>query len=98
MHHGLARREQRDDAAIEGLAGAIRSGLGPEVASDIVIEIARAKLELSRVRAIRHAMLVAILRCPIAAGVARLKGLDRYERAALVRQKRALRCQRTTGG
>lgn len=56
----------------------------------------RSKVELLRIRAVRQEMLAA-LQCPIAARAKRLQGLERYERAALVRQNRALRSLRREG-
>ena len=43
-------------------------------------------------------LLLAVLENPVAISVKRLKNLERYERAALVKQKRALRVHRTEGG
>jgi hypothetical protein len=43
-------------------------------------------------------MLAALAACPIPAGLKHLRGLERYERAALVQQKRTLRSLRLGRG
>ncbi|TYO63872.1 hypothetical protein FXV83_24955 [Bradyrhizobium hipponense] len=91
LRHGLARPRDRDDPDIARLVSAIISGFRHGGISDMVVDLARAKLELVRIRAARQQMLAALLDCPVPADVKRVTGLDRYERAALVRQRRALR-------
>jgi hypothetical protein len=80
------------------LVAAIASGLGQQIASDDTMDLARCKLELLRIRSFRHGLLLALLEGPVPAGVRRLKNLERYERAALVKQKRTLRAHIMEGG
>jgi hypothetical protein len=54
LRHGLARaRSSGDDADIVRLSGAISSGLLQQGASDKVVDVARCKLQLLRIRAVR---------------------------------------------
>ncbi|WP_439394114.1 hypothetical protein ACRQ5Q_33095 [Bradyrhizobium sp. PMVTL-01] len=53
--------------------------------------LAQSKLALLRIRSVRQDMLAALVACPIPEGMKRLEGLERYERAALVQQRQALR-------
>lgn len=89
LRHGLAGSS--DPAAAETFAAAIAMGLGPQVPSDSAMALARSKLALLRLRSLRQAMLAALLAGPLPADLKRLKGLERYERAALLQQRRALR-------
>ncbi|WP_439369398.1 hypothetical protein [Bradyrhizobium sp. DASA03120] len=91
LRHGLASTCKQDDPAFAPLMVAIGSGLGREIGSHTAAAVAQAKCELWRVRRIRQAMLADLSDCLVAAKVKRLKGLERYERAALAKQKRALR-------
>ncbi|MCK1534549.1 MULTISPECIES: hypothetical protein [unclassified Bradyrhizobium] len=91
LQHGLARPRDRADPDIARLVSVIISGFRHHGASEMVVDLARAKLELVRIRAARQQMLAALLDCPVPADAKRVTGLDRYERAALVRQRRALR-------
>ncbi|MDH2357457.1 hypothetical protein QCM80_43970 [Bradyrhizobium sp. SSUT112] len=88
--HGLARAHC-DDANLARLSSAISSGLRQQGASEKVADVARCKLELLRIRAIRLQMLATLLQGPLQAGARDLRGLERYERVALARQKRAVR-------
>ncbi|WP_456789980.1 hypothetical protein [Bradyrhizobium sp. USDA 4472] len=99
LRHGLARaRSDSDDAEIARLSGAIGSGLRQHGASDKVVDVARCKLDLLRIRTIRHRILAALLQRPAQVRATDLAGLERYERVALARQKRALRFLRTERG
>jgi hypothetical protein len=91
LRHGLARNGPGDLAATENFAVAIASGLGHQIAPDAAMALARSKLALLRIRSLRQDMLAALLTCSIPADLKRLKCLERYERAALVEQRRALR-------
>ncbi|MFK4578016.1 hypothetical protein [Bradyrhizobium ottawaense] len=91
LRHGLARSAIGDAAEIENVAVAIARGLGHQVTQASAMALARQKLALLRLRSLRQAMLAALLNCPVPAGVKRMNILDRYERAALAKQKRALR-------
>lgn len=83
---------------IARLVGALVSGLQHRGASEMVVDLARAKLDLARIRAARQQMLAPLLECPLLADAKQITGLDRYERAALVRQRRALQCLRAARG
>lgn len=82
LRHGLARSDISDSAVTEKFAVAIASGLPHQIASDAAVALARSKLALLRIRSLRQDMLVALVASPPPAGVKRLKGLERYERAA----------------
>ena len=53
-------------------------------------DIVSARLELARIRAVRHELLAAFLEAPDARLRKRLRGLARYERAAFARQRRVM--------
>lgn len=89
--HGLARCIGGDDCELSALASAVAAALGSQLAPELNLDVARSKLVLSRIRAIRHAMLAELLRAQTSGPVRRVKRLERYERAAFARQKRALR-------
>jgi hypothetical protein len=91
LRHGLARSGTRDPVATETFAVVISSRFEHPVASDSVMALARCKLALLRIRSLRQDMLAALLARPLSADLKRLKGLERYERAALAEQKRTLR-------
>jgi hypothetical protein len=54
-------------------------------------DLARAKLELTRIRSVRSALLAAFLKEPHPKLAKTLLGIGRYERKAFARQKRFLR-------
>ena len=54
-------------------------------------DLVRAKLELTRIRSARSAMLAVFLNDPHPKLVKSLRGIDRYERKAFARQRRLLR-------
>ena len=91
LRHGLARSSANDPAATDTVVVAIASGLGHQIARDAAMALASSKLALLHIRRLRQDMLAALAACPIPADVKRLKGLERYERAALVEQKRTFR-------
>lgn len=90
VRHGLARSGS-DPAEMERFAAAIALGLGHQVASDSAMELARSKLALLHIRDLRQRVLAALLACSDVSRVKCVKGLERYERAALVQQTRTLR-------
>ncbi|BBO11213.1 hypothetical protein [Bradyrhizobium ottawaense] len=94
LRHGLARSAIGDAAEIENVAVAIASGLRHPITPDAAMALARSKLALLRLRSLRQAMLGALLTGPLAADLKGLQGLERYDRAALVQQRRALRLLR----
>jgi hypothetical protein len=54
-------------------------------------DLVRAKLELTRIRSSRSALLAAFLNDPHPKLAKRLRGIDRYERKAFAKQRRLLR-------
>jgi hypothetical protein len=88
LRHGLARA--REAPSLDSLVSSISSYL-EDSATATAVEVARAKADLIRVREVRIGMLAELLQSPGEFAVKRLLGLDRYERAALAKQKRALR-------
>ncbi|RXH25793.1 hypothetical protein XH99_02830 [Bradyrhizobium nanningense] len=94
LRHGLARSAIGDPAEAANFAAAIASGLGHQVTSASAMALARSKLALLRLRRLRQDMLAALLTGPIPVDLKRLKALERYERVALVQQRRALRLLR----
>ena len=83
LRHGLSRpMTSGSDCEIRAMA---HEGLTE--APDLV----RAKLELTRIRSARSALLAAFLKDPHPKLAKTLRGIDRYERKAFARQKRLLR-------
>ena len=91
LRHGLARVWNEEVSGRNRLAHSISTYLGEPAAAEVAADVARAKEELIRVREARIGMLAELLKSPSTAAVKRLVGLERYERAALAKQKRALR-------
>lgn len=91
LRHGLARVPIDEALAMQNLVGTISRYLGNQVTACAAADVARAKGELIRVREVRIGMLAELLKSPQAVPPKQLLGLDRYERAALAKQKRALR-------
>lgn len=94
LRHGLSRLAISDGPELVVLAGALVTGLDDTASSLEVRDIARAKLALAQIRAARSGLLTELLEGQIAAQLKRLAGMERYERAAMGRQKRALRALR----
>ena len=83
LRHGLSRpMTSGSDCEIRAMA---HEGLTE--GSDLV----RAKLELTRIRSARSALLAAFLNDPHPKLAKSLRGIDRYERKAFARQRRLLR-------
>lgn len=91
LRHGLSRRAPHDNAGCEALTRVLLDWLEQEAPSIDPTDVVSAKLELARVRAARHALLAAFLKAPDAKMRKRLRGLERYERAAFARQRRMMR-------
>jgi hypothetical protein len=91
LRHGLARSVSSDPAEAANLAVAIASGLGHQISPEAAMALARPKIALLRIRSLRQAMLATLLTGPLPADLKGLQGLERYDRAALVQQKRTLR-------
>jgi hypothetical protein len=92
LRHGLARGVSDDPGfarCLEALAGLPGLRLG-------LVEVARTRHELMRVRLIRSELLGALLLSMNVAIAKRLHGLDRFERAALRRQKKLSRLESFT--
>jgi hypothetical protein len=98
LRHGLARRRDADAAGLADLTLPLRSGLGPQVASETLADLVRAKHDLMAARKVRAAMVADILACPTVEAAQRLNRIERYERNALAAQKRALRSLRSEQG
>ncbi|RZN30350.1 hypothetical protein [Bradyrhizobium sp. Leo121] len=91
LRHGLSRSVTADDLGAERLARQIMEGRTLEALPFELADVVRAKLELGRIRAVRHELLSALLKSPHGRWAKRLRGLERYERAAYAKQKRILR-------
>jgi hypothetical protein len=91
LRHGLARTQASKVSAPDSLANLISAYLGDSATAGAFAEIARAKADLIRVREVRISMLADFLKSLQDATVKKLRDLDRYERAALAKQKRAFR-------
>jgi hypothetical protein len=87
--HGLSRPTSGDDSALDALANAIMDAT--KRFDGDATELVRATLQLRRIGIVRHGLLVALLESREAKWAKRLRGLERYERAAFAKQKRALR-------
>src|ERR1700712_1710657 len=97
LRPGLARSQTSKVSAPDTLTNLISAYLEDSAMTGAAVEIARARADLIRVREVRISMLTDLLKSPQRATVKRLRGLDRYERAALAKQKRALRdCKKWT--
>ncbi|BBO07660.1 MULTISPECIES: hypothetical protein [Bradyrhizobium] len=94
LRHGLARSAISDPAEAADFAIALAAGLGHQVTPASAMELVRSKLALLRLRSLRQALLATLLAGPTPADLKRLKALERYERVALVQQRRALRLLR----
>jgi hypothetical protein len=87
--HGLSQPTSADNSTIEALTSAIMDRA--ERCDGDATELVRATLQLRRIGIVRHGLLVALLESREAKWAKRLRGLERYERAALAKRKRALR-------
>lgn len=87
--HGLSQPTSGDDSVVEALTNAIMDGA--KRCDGDATELVRATLQLRRIGIVRHGLLVALLESRKAKWAKRLRGLERYERAAFAKQKRALR-------
>ena len=74
-----------------GLIAALISSVNHSMQLEDAESLVRAKGILSRIRIIRHEVLIALLECHTPGSLRTLKSLERYERAALAKQKRVLR-------
>ncbi|MGY3492316.1 hypothetical protein ACVW1B_001735 [Bradyrhizobium sp. USDA 4502] len=94
LRHGLSRPAPHEDAECEALTRGVLDWMAREAPSIEPADVVRTKLELARLRAVRHELLAAFLKAPDAKLRKRLLGLERYERAAVARQMRAMRSRR----
>jgi hypothetical protein len=91
LRHGLARTTIANEVAPGGLIAALISSVNHSMQLEDAESLVRAKGILSRIRIIRHEVLIALLECHTPGSLRTLKSLERYERAALAKQKRVLR-------
>lgn len=88
LRHGLARSTSEEPADLLGCSNVVLALAGLGIESD---ELARTRHELICIRAARTALLGAFLVSMDGNIGKRLRGLDRFERAALRRQRRLLK-------
>ena len=93
LFHGLSRSTAADGLALAALAGAITNAAKQNGVEFETTDIARAKLQFRQIGTVRHQLLVALLELSVRLAK-RLRGLERYERAAFAMQKRGLQFQR----
>ena len=91
--HGLSRPMSYDECNIEVLSDAITKVLDGNVSAPDFdpTDIVRAKLELHRIRTVRYELLAELLNGSDPRTVKRLQGLERYERLAFAKQRRAIK-------
>lgn len=95
LFHGLSRSTPDDDLAVGALASAIANAAKQNGKEFEANDIACAKLRFRQIGNVRHRLLVALLESPDVRLIRRLRGLERYERAAIAMQKRGLRFKRS---
>jgi hypothetical protein len=94
LFHGLSRSTSGDDSDLRALASAIMNAARQNGVDFETTDVASAKRRFWRIGTVRHRLLAALLESPDTKFVKRLRGLERYERAAFAKQKRGLRFQR----
>ena len=87
--HGLSQPTSADDSTVEALTNAIMDSA--KRCDGDATDLVRATLQLRRIGIVRHGLLVELLESREAKWAKRLRGLERYERTAFAKQKRALR-------
>jgi hypothetical protein len=87
--HGLSRPIQFNEGDFSSLANVLAGGNSSTLPCVDLTAILRAKLQLNRVRVARHELLARLLKEPDPKLAKRLQGLERYERVAFAKQKRA---------
>ena len=102
LRHGLSLPLTADPAATMK-AGQIAQLLAPEAANDLqvvaAVEMAQAQVQLLRVAAVRRKLIAGLEVGSVNLNqMRRLAALDRYERHALVRRRRAARKLSAVGG
>ena len=102
LRHGLSLPLTADPAATMK-AGQIAQLLAPEAANDLqvvaAVEMAQAQVQLLRVAAVRRKLIAGLEVGSVNLNqVRRLAAVDRYERQALVRRRRAARKLSAAGG
>jgi hypothetical protein len=88
LRHGLSRRKEVAAVPTQNTAG---DGV------DQIAELWISEEELTRIRAHRSALLIQMMMKPQPTLLKRLRGLERYERAAYTKLKRALRASGLNG-
>ena len=89
--HGLSSPAARDESKLVAITKALVDADISHSQSVDPTDVVCAKLELNRIRDVRHALLTALLNVPDLATARRLQNLQRYERLAYAKQRRALR-------
>ncbi|WP_342733584.1 hypothetical protein [Bradyrhizobium sp. B117] len=93
LRHGLARAAADRDCGLMALTSSAL-GLTNEMNPDFPTNLARVKLRLNEVRAIRSRMLAALLDDRAPGQAKRIIALDRYEKAFHRQQRRVLKALR----
>jgi hypothetical protein len=88
--HGLSKLLIHETHQLASLTALLMGDVGVGEQIDPT-NIVRAKFELNRIRQVRREMIVAFLEATDAVKTKRLRNLQRYERQAFARQKRALK-------
>ena len=88
--HGLSSSSVDDASGVGALAAPLVREIAVGAAQIDLNEVVRAKMELNRIREVRREMIAALLEFPDAKKAKRLQNLQRYQKQAFARQKRAL--------
>jgi hypothetical protein len=98
LRHGLAASSGGAEAILTDLVDAFGRFMNFE--EERAVGIVQSRLALARIRSLRHQALATFLQPSQVADLACLRGTERYERAALARQKKLLRSRggRVPGG
>ncbi|MGY4626682.1 hypothetical protein [Bradyrhizobium sp. USDA 4486] len=94
LRHGLARAAADRDCGLMALRSSAL-GLMSEMSPEFATNLARVKLRLNEVRAIRSRMLASLLEGSSPGQAKGIIALDRYEKAAHREQRRVLKALRT---
>jgi hypothetical protein len=85
LRHGFARSRTGDGHEVSVLAAELSIALERHAAT-IATDLAGSRLQLLRIRLVRHGMLAALLEAPAEGSLDKIQRLERYERAAMVGQ------------
>jgi hypothetical protein len=92
FQHGLSRPLQTDSAEVDAMATWLISGEADFARLDAAQELALTELDLQRIRRTRFQIIASCFQRGEFHNLERLAALDRYERAARVKRKRAVQC------